>query len=232
MQNSTSIFAVSMKTRDKIVLEAKKQLNEHGIDRVSIRSIADVLSISPGNLTYHFKNVDAIIYELYMELVNALSESIQEFQPHKLNTQWFYEQTVKNYRVMWEYRFLLLDFVTITRKNRQLKDHFRQLVAMRQLQFRMFADQMIANGIMQEERIPGLYDRFIIQTIIFSDAWLSDALVHFDEFGDRMFQFYADLMVSALVPFLTDEGLEEYRKWKALKKAPPFRGYPSILGKM
>ncbi|PHN02030.1 TetR/AcrR family transcriptional regulator [Flavilitoribacter nigricans] len=221
-----------MKTRDKIIREAKRQLNEQGFDRVSIRSIADAVGISPGNLTYHFKNVDTIVYELYMELVEALSASIQEFQPHKLSTQWFYEQTVKNYRVMWDYRFLLLDFVTVTRKNRQVKDHFRQLVAMRQLQFRMFADQMIANGIMQEERVAGLYDRFIIQTIIFSDAWLSDALVHFDEFGDRMFHFYADLMVSGLVPFLTEKGLEEYRGWKASKNDPPFRGYPSILGKM
>jgi AcrR family transcriptional regulator len=220
-----------MKTRDKIIIEAKRQLNEQGLDQVSIRSIADVLGISPGNLTYHFKNVDAIIFELYMELVEALSASIQEFQPHKLSMQWFYEQTVMNYRVMWDYRFLLLDFVTITRKNRQVKEHFRQLVAMRQLQFRMFADQMIANGIMQEERMPGLYDRFIIQTIIYSDAWLSDALVHFDEFGDQMFHFYADLMVSGLVPFLTDEGLAVYQAWKALKKEPPFRGYPSILGK-
>lgn len=220
-----------MKTRDRIILEAKKQLNEQGIDQVSIRSIADVLGISPGNLTYHFKNVDAIIYELYMELVHALSASIQEFEPTKLSTRWFYEQTVKNYRVMWEYRFLLLDFVTITRKILPIKEHFRQLVAMRQLQFRMFADQLIANGIMQEERIPGLYDRFIIQTIIFSDAWLSDALVHFDEFGERMFHFYADLMVSGMVPFLTEKGLDEYRAWKALKNEPPFRGYPSILGK-
>lgn len=220
-----------MKTRDKIIIEAKKQLNEQGLDQVSIRSIADVLGISAGNLTYHFKNVDAIIYELYMKLVEALSESIQEFQPHKLSMQWYYEQTVKNFRVMWDYRFLLLDFVTITRKNRQVKEHFRQLVTMRQLQFRMFADQMIANGIMQEERMPGLYDRMIIQTIIYSDAWLSDALVHFDEFGDQMFHFYADLMVSAMVPFLTDQGLAEYLDWKALKKEPPFRGYPSILGK-
>lgn len=221
-----------MKTRDRIVVEAKKQLNEHGIDRVSIRSIADALEISPGNLTYHFKNVDAIIYELYMQLVEALSQSIQEFQPDKLSTRWFYEQTVKNYRIMWTYRFLLLDFVTITRKIRPLREHFRQLVTMRQLQFRMFADQMIAKGIMQEERVPGLYDRFIIQTIIFSDAWLSDALVHFDEHGESMFHFYADLMVSGLVPFLTEKGLEEYRRWKIGRNDPPFRGYPSIVGKM
>lgn len=221
-----------MKTRDRIIQEAKRQLNERGLDQVSIRSIADALSISPGNLTYHFKNVDAIIYELYTELVDALSESIESFEPHKLSTQWFYEQTVKNYRVMWRYRFMLLDFVTITRKNRQVKKHFRQLVALRQLQFRMFADQMISSGIMQEESVPGLYERYIIQMIIFSDAWLSDALVHFDEFGDRMFHFYADLMVSGLVPFLTDKGLEEYRAWKASRNDPPFRGYPSILGEL
>lgn len=221
-----------MKTRDRIIIEAKKQLNERGIDQVSIRSIADVLGISPGNLTYHFKNVDAIIYELYMELVAALSASIQEFEPSKLNTRWFYEQTIKNFRVMWDYRFLLLDFAAVTRKIRPVKDHFRQLVAMRQLQFRMFADQLIDNGIMQEERIPGLVDRFIIQMIIYSDAWLSDAVVHFDHFGEKMFEFYADLMVSSIVPFLTEKGLEEYRGWKSAKNDPPFRGYPSLLGKM
>jgi AcrR family transcriptional regulator len=221
-----------MKTRDKILLEAQRQLNEDGLDKVTIRSIASALEISPGNLTYHFKNVDAIIYELYLQLVDELSQSIAVFQPDKLSTKWFYEQTVANFAVMWEYRFLLLDFVTITRRSKQVKEHFRQLVALRQLQFRMFADQMIANGIMQEERIPGLYDRFILQMIIYSDAWLSDAVVHFDTHGEHVYHFYADLMVSSMVPYLTDKGLEEYQGWKAGKNEPPFRGYPSILGRM
>ena len=196
-----------MKTRDKILLEAREQLNENGLDQVTIRSIASALKISPGNLTYHFKNVDAIVYELYLQLVDALSHSIQKIQPEALNTQWFYEQTVANFAVMWEYRFLLLDFVTITRHNKQLKDHFRQLVAMRQIQFKMLADQMIANGIMQEEVVEGLYDRFILQTIIYSDAWLSDAVIHFDEHSDQVFHFYGDLMTSSLVPYSTEKGL-------------------------
>ncbi|MCB0632661.1 MAG: TetR/AcrR family transcriptional regulator [Saprospiraceae bacterium] len=222
----------SMKTRDKILQEAKRQLNEEGLDRVTIRSIASALEISPGNLTYHFKNVDAIIYELYLQLVEALSQSIEVFHPDKLSTKWFYDQSVSNFAVMWDYRFLLLDFVTITRRIRPIKEHFRQLVTLRQLQFRMFADQMIANDIMQEERVPGLYDRFILQMIIYSDAWLSDALVHFDTHGEHVYHFYADLMVSSLVPYLTEKGLKEYLAWKADRKEPPFRGYPSILGKM
>lgn len=221
-----------MKTSERILQEARRQLNEDGLDQVSIRTIANALGISAGNLTYHFKNVDAIIYELYLELVNALSESIMAFEPGKLSTKWFYEQTVKNYSIMWEYRFLLQDFVSITRKNRQLKEHFRQLIAMRQLQFRIFADQMIENGIMQQERLPGLYDRYILQSILMSNAWISDALVHFDEFGEPVFNFYADLLLSSLVPFLTEKGLQEYQQWKAEKHNPPFRGYPSILGKI
>lgn len=232
MYYSTSNQVISMKTRDKILLEAQEQLNEKGLDGVTIRSIAKALKISPGNLTYHFKNVDIIVYELYLQLVDALSQAIQHFQTEALNTQWFYEQTVTNFAVMWEYRFLLLDFVTITRRNKQLKDHFRQLVAMRQIQFRMLADQMIANGIMREEVVEGLYDRFILQTIIYSDAWLSDALIHFDQHSDQVFHFYADLMTSSLVPFLTEKGLTEYKAWKATRNEPPLRGYPSILGKM
>lgn len=219
-----------MKTSDKILLEAKKQLNEGGLDQVTIRSVASALQISPGNLTYHFKNVDAIIYELYLQLVDALSESIEVFQADTLNTKWFYEQTVKNFEVMWDYRFLLLDFVTITRRNKQLKEHFRQLIAMRQLQIRMFTDKMIANGILREERVAGQYDRYILQLILYSDAWLSDALVHFDTQGEHVFHFYADLMVSTMVPYLTEKGLEEYMSWKADKKDPPFRGYPLYFG--
>lgn len=219
-----------MKTSDKILLEAKRQLNEGGLDQVTIRSIASALQISPGNLTYHFKNVDAIIYDLYLQLVDALSESIEVFQPDKLSTEWFYEQTVKNFAVMWDYRFLLLDFVTITRRSKQLKEHFRQLVAMRQLQIRMFTDQMIANEILQEEKVAGQYDRYILQLILYSDAWLSDALVHFDTLGEHVFHFYADLMVSTMVPYLTEKGLEEYMGWKAEKKQPPFRGYPLYFG--
>lgn len=217
-----------MNTKDKILAEGLRQLNERGAERVSIRSIADAIGISSGNLTYHFKNTDVIIFELYLQLVEKLTEGIHRLQNDELSFTYWYKMQVHYLGIMWEYRFLLLDFVALTRRSPKLKANFQQLVALRQLQFRAAIDRMIQEGMLKEEWIEGLYDKFIIRLIILTNAWIGDAEVHMPADKAKQLAFYADLILNAFVPFLTEEGLEDYRKMQGEIPQPPFRGYQTV----
>jgi len=61
-----------MKTRDKIIQASIVLFNEQGERNVTTNHIAAHLSISPGNLYYHFRNKEDIILSIYEEYAGNL----------------------------------------------------------------------------------------------------------------------------------------------------------------
>ncbi len=219
-------FETVMKTSEKILVEALRQFNELGIEQVSIRSIANEVGISAGNLTYHFKNTDTIIYELYLQLVEALSSSIQMIDPEELDIQWVCEELERNFRHLWTYKFILLDFAAVARRVPTVREHFRELVVLRQFQFRQMLTILIQKGLLKEEWVDGMYDQYILLLIIQSGAWIPDAEIHFDREVDELIPFYANLVLGSLLPFLTEKGIEQYQLYQKQRGRKPIRGYP------
>lgn len=199
-----------MKTKDKILQVALQQFNERGVEQVSIRSIASEIGISAGNLTYHYKNTDKIIYALYLQLVDELGRSLEHVISQSPDIQWLYEATAYNCRMMWKYRFLLIDFVAVARRITDIRDHFRQLVKMRQWQIRAAIKEMVDLGLFVPEWQEGMYDKYILRMIIMSDAWIPDAEIHFEGAEEEIIPFYTELIVSSIQPFLTDQGRAAY----------------------
>ena len=215
-----------MKTKDRILLVALQQFNDKGIEQVTIRSIAGETGISAGNLAYHFKNTDAIIHALYLQLVEVLGASIESLQGRSPDMKWLYDATAYNCRLMWKYRFLLLDFVAITRRIVTIRDHFRQLMRLRQWQIKAAINEMVASGLFEPEWEEGMYDKYILRMIILSDAWISDAQVHFDGQEEEIIHFYTTLIVSSIQPFLTPKGRALYQEVGKTMAKPAIKTYP------
>ena len=55
-------------TKTKIVLKAVELFNEKGFSNVSFLKIAQSLSLSPGNLTYHFPKKDDLMNAVYLHI--------------------------------------------------------------------------------------------------------------------------------------------------------------------
>ncbi len=217
-----------MKTKDKILQMALQQFNERGIEQVSIRSISSALGISAGNLTYHYKNTDKIIYALYLQLVEELGRSIEQVISQSPDIQWLYEATAYNCRMMWKYRFLLIDFVAISRRITDIRDHFRQLVKMRQWQIRQAINEMVELGLFIPEWQEGMYDKYILRMIIMSDAWIPDAQIHFEGQEEEIMAFYTELIVSSIQPYLTPAGQKAYLAVLGQALPKKITGYPDI----
>lgn len=217
-----------MKTKDKILQMALQQFNERGIEQVSIRSIASALGISAGNLTYHYKNTDKIIYALYLQLVDELGRSLEHVINQSPDIQWLYEATAHNCGMMWKFRFLLIDFVAISRRITDIRDHFRQLVKMRQWQIREAIMEMVEEGLFIPEWQEGMYDKYILRMIIMSDAWIPDAEIHFEGQEEEIIPFYTELIVSSIQPFLTAKGRAAYLSVQRQTPSKPLTGYPDV----
>ena len=202
-----------MKTRERILEAALRQFNEVGTDQATVRSVAEEVGISHGNLCYHFKNTDVLIEALYDRLIEELEEPVGKSQLPKAELTDIIQSTEATFRLLYKYRFLLLDFVRIIRRVGPIRDKFRALMQLRRRQFHAAFQQLITQGWMREEWLPGQYDHLITNLLILGDNWIPNAEIHFDEKGENVIRYYLEAFLGGLAPYLTEKGLEEYKRF-------------------
>ncbi|MEZ5582286.1 MAG: TetR/AcrR family transcriptional regulator [Candidatus Competibacteraceae bacterium] len=117
-----------MKTRERILQTSLRLFNEHGEPKVTTNHIADEMDISPGNLYYHFRNKDDIIYFLFIQFEQQISEVLEAPQSRALNMEdmWLYLHLV--FESIWQYRFLYRDLDNILTRNRKIRLRFRRIL--------------------------------------------------------------------------------------------------------
>ena len=100
-----------MKKTREIILDTSLELfNSLGLSKVTLRTIANKMEISQGNLNYHFKKREDIIETLYFQLVQNVDSSMSSMKEPKnpFHLLVSISQTIMSN--FFEYRFFLLDF--------------------------------------------------------------------------------------------------------------------------
>ncbi|XXQ68286.1 TetR/AcrR family transcriptional regulator [Neisseriaceae bacterium B1] len=95
-------------TYNRIIDASLKLFNEQGERTISTNHISQHLSISPGNLYYHFANKDEIIIQLFKRYTHELYDFLSKTPlPESVEQAIHYMRSI--YDIMWEYRFLFSD---------------------------------------------------------------------------------------------------------------------------
>lgn len=200
-----------MKKTKEIILDTSLELfNSLGLPKVTLRTIANKMEISQGNLNYHFKKREVIIEALYFRLVENIDKSMVDFQQSKTP---FYLLVNISKTIMfnfYEYRFFLLDFVQIMRENKKIKEHYNELTIQREHQFAMLFSLLIENGIMREAILPNEYKNLYKRFQILGDFWVSDAVINNTNITKKTIASYSTILTQAIYPYLTVKGREEY----------------------
>lgn len=203
-------------TKERILEKALELLNEQGVAQVSIRSIGDQLNMSPGNLSYHYANVDVIVEALYFRLVDELdaliSGSMQLASTEGIDLIFTYRSVEQTFAIFQRYKFLMLDFADIMRRHERLKKHFRQLAQVRQAQFLPLFGALQAGGWVEPERYSGQFQDWIQQASLIGDYWMASAEIMLDGDSDYKRKYYVRLFFATLAPHLTQRGLEVYQQ--------------------
>lgn len=147
-----------MKTRDKIIQASIELFNEQGERNVTTNHIAAHLSISPGNLYYHFRNKEDIILSIYEEYArNLLLDTFPQVTPDMkpLDTIILYMDAV--FQALMKFRFFYANLPVLLAKNPLLHSKYvevqhtiskrlsEMLVSLRDADMMTFEDDELAD---------------------------------------------------------------------------------------
>ena len=202
-----------MTTKQRILNTSLQLFNQQGIDVITVRHIAKELGMSHGNLCYHFPNTDIIIEKLYEQLLNELNEILTKpTLLQGLTLKMFYELTSFIFGKLYKYKFLMQDFISIVRRNPNLKQKHRELVSSRRMLFQMGIGAAIEVGMLKPDIIEGQYENYFEQLFIISDFWLSSAEILYEGKEENKLEKYINITFTLMVPYLTEKGLVEYQE--------------------
>jgi len=198
---------IKIDTKIKIIESAKKLFNEQETLSVTTNHIAKEAGISPGNLYYHFKNKEEIIFNLYKNLSNIF-ESINTFETLLISKNPI--QTLhKNFEyygeMFYEYRFLLRDSMVLIALYPSVKEAFRKNQDKRIIQIETLLEFLIKENILKFPPEQNLKRRAKLQWFItsywqvFTSSSGEVSKESIKEAKDVFFEFM-------IYPFLTEKG--------------------------
>lgn len=163
-------------TKESILDKAQDLYNQQGYSLVSTRVLCKALEISPGNLTYHFKKQEHLIYALYERLVSQMDEvhnSMNQFSG--LNDVMNF--TERLFEVISENRYFFADFNIIMRSNKDIASHYKNLVQQRKQQFLIISHLLIEQGILRSEELPEEYSKLHTRLHLFTDNYFNGEIL-------------------------------------------------------
>lgn len=195
-----------MSTKQKIIKTATKLFNEKGYSAVNLKELAQVIGISRGNLTYHFKNkkelLEAIVKEMWEKLVIEKEKTLQVPSFENMHNQTRLYHTFQK-----EYAFVFLD--THVQNHPIVKDQFKAMIEQTIEDFHKMIAMGVQIGTVKEEVIPGTYRSLALSVWMVSFYWLSQQTTR-----EKTDEADGEKVIWGLIlPHLTKKGITGFKKF-------------------
>lgn len=196
-------------TQEVILDRALELFNQHGIEALGMRELARDLSLSPGNLTYHFPKKEDLIVALAKRLSTLNSQTIQiARQPDNL------EQFLEMFRAVFynqfQYRCLVLSVVHLIEHYPTFADRYQQAQVLRASSFleifgHLQAKGFLEQGVTQVEMVRMASFCSLIGRFWLSDYWVANRHAPLD----AMIDHYLGLLATFLLPYVSPAGQQQ-----------------------
>lgn len=206
-----------MNTKDRIIQQSITLFNENGISAVSLRHIAGALHISHGNLTYHYKNKQAITNEIYTRMDKEMESAVFPGEPeadlfhyHKLLHR------ISDFQK--RHRFFYLDMLEISRLFPEVIIRYRKTIETRGAQTRQLFDALIKKELVKPEQDPGLYRSLTHSIWVMSTFWLQQEQILGKDHPAISKGSDVERIWEIMRPYLTPKGLKQYHQLKGVQQ--------------
>lgn len=194
-----------MNTKERILNTALTLFNEEGEPNVTTNHIADEMDISPGNLYYHFKSKDDIIWQIFLQYEKKIKEVLgsPDLNHASMKDMWLYLNMV--FDVIVEYRFLYRNLIQLMNRIEFLKRHFRHILALKSQKALFILEQLRTEGTLSADQrtTANLAD----QIALTSTFWLNYSVAIFDDSFDEQKKLSHGIfhILQMIAPFLEEK---------------------------
>lgn len=202
-----------MGTKEKILAKALELYNEKGYNTITTRHIAAELSISPGNLHYHFKHSEDIIKILFSELIVKMDELLNEMKKKENKIlKDLYDFTFSTCEIFYSYRFIFVNFVDILNNIPEIESQYEGINFSRKEEFHLIFSDLQKNNIFRKNVPEFITDCLTEQIFIIADNWLTHnrLISKFDK--EKAIHHYTLLQMNLFYPFLNEKQQKLYEQ--------------------
>jgi AcrR family transcriptional regulator len=159
-------------TQFRILQAALELFNEHGSAAVSSNRIAERCGISKGNLQYHFKNKQEIIYAVFQQAIHEMDGGW--YRDHLAPTlEHMATMFVRQLQLILKYRFFYREMGDLLRQDPQLRKRYSDNRERRIRDLEKFMLTLQAAGLMRLPPEPKRLRSIIDVTWIVNENWLN-----------------------------------------------------------
>ncbi|PAV24668.1 TetR family transcriptional regulator [Tamilnaduibacter salinus] len=201
---------MKVKTRDRILETSLRLFNDIGEPNVTTLLISEEMSISPGNLYYHFKSKGDIVTELFGHYQGEMDDLLDVPEDAVISLEQVALFTHLTFEAIARYRFLYQDLVNVLSRHTALQKRFTGIMDQKIRAFRTIIDSLRAQGVMTTD--DQTRDALCQQMGLTLCYWVSyEMLSHLNtrnriDLGQGVFQ-----VLTLLTPYLTEDGQLQVR---------------------
>jgi AcrR family transcriptional regulator len=203
-------------TTKELILQASRCLfNQEGFEATSARQIARVVRISQGNLRYHYATKEAIAEQLFSAFYEEYRAVLQEVSgpEHAAGVAALLEVYRKLFALYDDYRFIMQDLWSLTRKLPRIKATLQADYQHRRSLLRNMLEDLVKKGHLERPEGDDLFNRIIYLQIFVGDCWMGHSGLYFKQDRQEEVRHYLEHWVMLLLPYLTTAGLEDLMQY-------------------
>lgn len=159
------------RTRERILELSLKLFNEFGEPNITTTVISEEMSISPGNLYYHFRNKDDIVNSIFVQFEEEINRRLAITAERKPSIEdvWLYLHWM--FELVWRYRFFYRDLNDLLSRNRKLELHFKQILAYKIKVAKQLCEQLRSEKALEADDLQ--IDALSTNMVVVATYWLS-----------------------------------------------------------
>ncbi|WP_194775414.1 TetR/AcrR family transcriptional regulator [Pararhodonellum marinum] len=194
-------------TKTRIKNVALNLFNRDGFVNVRLQHISDVCGLSLGNIGYHYRTKNDILYALFSDFVDEQKLLLSEFRVLPLFED-FNRFLISNFELQQRYVFFYKDTLDLTRMYEIISKQYKEHLNWQELQLQGMLVFNEARGALDSLGDPSFGPKMSSLLVWASESWINrQAVIGIEEYNRGS---YLEMVWFLLQPYFTPIGREEF----------------------